>query len=172
MDEILNELKALRKEVVEIKKNQEQTHKNQVDMENKLDQIKNFENIEAEELKELEYDHDVNALKEDFEGVESPFITTVLENLAKKMETDEWLTIQHKKVIEYLFSREKYQPHRKKFTGANFSEIQKGAHVNRSALKDILVKLEESRYIFSEITSEVDKSRRNYTANFNQFKNG
>jgi len=177
--DLISEIKSLKKEVKELKFSQKLTHdnqermfKNQVDMENKLDNISQFERYEFEELKEIESDKERDMLEHDFDDLRSPFIIKILDNLNKKLEIDKTkFSEQHIKVIKYLFSRELYDASHKKFIGVNFRKIRDGSEVNTNVIKDILIKLEEEQYIISEITSEKDKSRKNFRANVNYFKN-
>ncbi len=173
LGEMNKELKDLRAEIKEIRtqqkithEKQEKTHKNQVDMENKLDRIIELSRLELDELQEMEEDRERNLISESTDS----YHQKLLENLTRKMTNDTWLNNQHEKIIQYLFGDKKYIPSRKKFEGANQEELRKSCHINKNAMKDLLLKLEEEHYIISEITSEVDSTRKAYFANKNNFK--
>jgi hypothetical protein len=166
---ILRELRKIRDEVYELKEGQGRIFKNQTDIENKIDELINDNQKELEKIKEISEIRETEVIV-NF-GEVTPFHKKILDNLVKKMESDRWLTNQHKKIINFLFGDSKYNYQNKKFIGANFSEIRKSCHINNSAMKDLLVKLLEENYIIAKIMSEVDPSRKLYLANLNFFKN-
>lgn len=179
LTQILDENKALKKEIITIRQIQDRMLKNQADMENKLEQIKSFEKAEAEELKEIEESHDKKEFEEQFDGVLTSFLTKVLENFKAKLSEDRENKIindQDEKVLNFMFSRHLYDAYNKKFNQVNFNTIRKGAGVNTNALQEILTKLIEEKYIIEDLYTRadgkqtIDGNRKVYHANYNYFK--
>ena len=186
LEKLILENQELKKELIEIKKNQKKTHenqerlfKNQIDMENKLDQIKEFEKAEAEELKEMEEIREKEQFEEQFDGVLTSFLSKVLSNFQSKLIEDKEnnvLNSQDEKVLNFIFSRHLYDAYNKKFNQVNFNTIRKGAGVDTNSLKEILTKLIENKYIVEELYTRadgrqtIDPTRKVYHANYNFFK--
>lgn len=179
LTQILEENKSLKKEILSVKKNQEKIFQNQVDIENKLEQIKAFERAEAEELKELEETQDKEQFEEQFEGVLTSFLTKLLDNFKAKLNEDKekkLISEQDEKVLNFMFSRHLYDAYNKKFNQVNFNTIRKGAGIDTNALKEILTRLIEQKYLIEDLYTRadgkqtIDANRKVYHANYNYFK--